>query len=163
MVALGLIWVTVALGQGSLRAPPSSNLLGQVCLSPPEWTKGEAPKKHQPNTGPLVMAQRGGEMKMYHRLIGDPGRLLILPAPRLRSVLPWRRHLSMRVTNVSSSGLQSHPAWAGCRSGNMPLSPTSGSLVPILLWLPSHVSPPVSLTSFRALPFPEAVVFSSLR
>lgn len=102
MVALGLIRVTVALGQGSLRAPPSSNLLGQVCLSPPEWTKGEAPKKHQPNTGPLVMAQRGGEMKMYHCLIGDPSRLLILPAPRLRSVLPWRRHLSMRVTNFSS-------------------------------------------------------------
>lgn len=102
MVALGLFRVTVALGQGSLRAPPSSNLLGQVCLSPPEWTKGEASKQHQPNTGPLVMAQRGGEMEMYHCLIGDPSHLLILPAPRLRSVLPWRRHLSMGVTNFSS-------------------------------------------------------------
>ena len=60
-------------------------------------------------------------------------------------------------------GLWSHPAWVGCPSGNMPLSPTSGSLVPILLMLPSHGSRPVSLTSFRALSFPEAVVFSSLR
>lgn len=88
MVALWPFQVTIALGQGSLRAPPSSNLLGQVCLSPREWTKGEASKQHWPNTGPLVMAQRGEEMETYHHLTRDPGGLLILPAPRLRSVLP---------------------------------------------------------------------------
>lgn len=102
MVALWPFQVTIALGQGSLSAPPSSNLLGQVCLSPQEWTKGEASKQHRPNTGPLVMAQRGEEMETHHRLTRDPGCLLILPAPRLRSALPWRRHLSMRVANFSS-------------------------------------------------------------
>ena len=88
MVALWPFQVTIALGQGSLRAPPSSNLLGQVCLSPREWTKGEASKQHWPNPGPLVRAQRGEEMETYHHLTRDPGGLLILPAPRLRSVLP---------------------------------------------------------------------------
>lgn len=102
MVALWPFQVTIALGQGNLRAPPSSNLLGQVCLSPREWTKGEASKQHWPNTGPLVMAQTGEEMETYHHLTGDSGHLLILSAPRLRSVLPWRRHLSMRVANFSS-------------------------------------------------------------